>query len=197
MSSIWSLLNPLRTGFVKLAPSGKEIYGTVIKHGKVPKTISVRADYQYWNNKYMKYFHSSSTYLVHDEENYCVSGDKVVIKVCRPITNRKHYFVRNIVKAFPRTDFYKVARKPRDRRLDEEYKKLLKYFIRTELKNKFIKNRKQVADIKRNMKSKALTKAIQNLKKLEKIKAAKEAREAAREAKLQAASAAAETKVIA
>lgn len=131
--------------------------------------------------------------MVHDEENFCVSGDKVVIKACRPITNRKHYFIRNIVKAFPRTDIFRDTRKPKDRRLDEEYRKLLKYFIKTEMKNKFIKNRKQVADLKRGMKAKAMTKAIENIKRLDKIKAAKEAKEA----KLAAVAAAAEAKLAA
>ncbi len=48
----------------------------------------------------------SSKFLVHDEENFCRSGDKVVIKNCLPLSERKHYFVRNIVKPFPRNDFY-------------------------------------------------------------------------------------------
>ena len=42
MSSVWNLLNPLRTGFLRIAPSGKELYGTVIKHGRNPKTVTVR-----------------------------------------------------------------------------------------------------------------------------------------------------------
>ena len=43
------------------------------------------------------------------------------------------------------------------------------------MRHKFIKNRKQQADLKRNMKRKALTKAVQNLKRLERIKTPKTA----------------------
>ena len=35
---------------------------------------------------------------MHDEENFCKSGDKVVIRSCRKLTGRKHYYVRNIIK---------------------------------------------------------------------------------------------------
>lgn len=44
----------------------------------------------------------SSKFLVHDEEKFCVSGDKVVIRSCEPLSSRKHYYVRNIVKPFAR-----------------------------------------------------------------------------------------------
>ena len=41
MSSIWNLANPLRTGSIKLLPSGRELFGTVIKHGVSDKTVTV------------------------------------------------------------------------------------------------------------------------------------------------------------
>ncbi len=34
----------------------------------------------------------------HDEEEYCRTGDKVVIRSCHKISNSKSYFVRNIVR---------------------------------------------------------------------------------------------------
>ena len=36
--------------------------------------------------------------MVHDEENFCKSGDKVVIRQCRKLTQHKYYYVRNIIK---------------------------------------------------------------------------------------------------
>ena len=48
---------------------------------------------------------------MHDEENYCTTGDKVVIRRCAPITSNKHYYVRNIVIPQPREDFYKNPNK--------------------------------------------------------------------------------------
>ena len=41
MSTVWNLANTLRTGHLKLLCSGREFYGTVIKHGKMNKTVTV------------------------------------------------------------------------------------------------------------------------------------------------------------
>ena len=41
MSAIWNHLSPLRTGHVKLAPGSMELYGTVMRHGKMDKTVTV------------------------------------------------------------------------------------------------------------------------------------------------------------
>ena len=40
--NIWNLAHPQRTGNLRLAPHGKEIFGTVIRHGKMNKTVTVR-----------------------------------------------------------------------------------------------------------------------------------------------------------
>ena len=40
-SSIFNMSHPLRTGFIRLAPSGKELFGTVIRQGKMAKTVTV------------------------------------------------------------------------------------------------------------------------------------------------------------
>ena len=40
-SSIYNLRHPLRTGNIRLAPSGKEVFGTVIRDGKMNKTVTV------------------------------------------------------------------------------------------------------------------------------------------------------------
>ena len=50
------------------------------------KTISVRVDYTYYIKKFKGYNHRFSKFLVHDEENFAVSGDKVIIKKCKPLT---------------------------------------------------------------------------------------------------------------
>ena len=39
--NIWNFEHPLRTGYIRLAPSGKEIFGTVFRHGKMDKTVTV------------------------------------------------------------------------------------------------------------------------------------------------------------
>ena len=133
----------------------------------------MKVDFQFWNNKYRKYFHSSSKFLAHDEENFTITGDKVVIKACRPISARKHYYVRNVVKAFPRNDYYDELAKKKDEALDEEYKKLLNQYMRTDFKNAFIKTKRQEAELKSALKAKALSKAMQNIKRMEAQKAEK------------------------
>jgi ribosomal protein S17 len=77
----------------------------VVKHGLINKTVTVRVSAQNWNNKYKRYIHSHQNKLVHDELNYCTSGDKVIIKNCHKLSKQKAYYVKNIVKAFPRDEF--------------------------------------------------------------------------------------------
>ncbi len=42
MSSVFNFGNPLRNGHFKLLSSGRELFGTVIKHGLNPKTCTVK-----------------------------------------------------------------------------------------------------------------------------------------------------------
>lgn len=64
--SLWNVLAPASSGVVKLAGSGNELFGTVIKHGLINKTIAVRVSAQTWNNKYKRFEHSHKNKLVHD-----------------------------------------------------------------------------------------------------------------------------------
>jgi small subunit ribosomal protein S17 len=105
-SNIWNLSHPLRTGFIKLAPYGKELYGTVVKQGLNDKTVSVRISSYHWNYKVGFWVTKSKNLHCHDEENYCRTGDKVVIQSCRKMSPTKHYFVRNIVLAAGRQNLY-------------------------------------------------------------------------------------------
>ena len=41
-ANIYNLSHQLRTGFIRLAPSGKELFGTVIKQGLNANTVTVR-----------------------------------------------------------------------------------------------------------------------------------------------------------
>jgi len=42
----------------------------------------VKVDYRYWFPKFKQFKTKTSKYQVHDGENFCVIGDKVVIKQC-------------------------------------------------------------------------------------------------------------------
>jgi|Transcript_4785 small subunit ribosomal protein S17 len=78
------------------------MYGTIVKAGTNAKTVSVKVDRFHYNQKYKKLLSKTKVFRAHDEEDYCVVGDKVVIRLCRPISKTKSYYVRNIVKAMPR-----------------------------------------------------------------------------------------------
>lgn len=66
MSSLWNILAPAISGVVRLSGSGQELFGTVVKHGLINKTVTVRVSAQNWNNKYKRYIHSHQNKLVHD-----------------------------------------------------------------------------------------------------------------------------------
>ena len=85
---------------------GYEKYGTVIKSGYMKKTVTVRVFNFHRDEKYMKKRVHSSKFLVHDEEEICRIGDKVVIKGCLPVSSRKYYYIRNLIWMVPRQNFY-------------------------------------------------------------------------------------------
>ena len=105
-ANIWNLKHPLRTGFVKLAGGGLEKFGTVIRQGRMDKTVTVRTINYRWNFKVGFWLSRSRNLHCHDPENYCRIGDKVVIAKCRKIAKIKNYYVRNIVLATGRQNFY-------------------------------------------------------------------------------------------
>jgi hypothetical protein len=115
---------------------------------------------------YRRFFSRSSKFLVHDEEEFCKSGDKVVIRNMMPISKRKYYFVRNVVKAAPREDYYD-ERKEKNELLDKEYKRLFDTFWDKQKEKVVMKNKKEEVEAREDVKKKALLKAQQYVKKLE------------------------------
>ena len=57
---------------------------------------------RFWNRKYKKSLYSNKSKQVHDEHNYCVTGDRVIISNCNKMSNTKAYYVKTIVKPIPR-----------------------------------------------------------------------------------------------
>jgi hypothetical protein len=98
-----------------------------------------------------------------------VVGDKVVIKHCTPLSTLKHYYVRNIVKPFPRETYYEEneEKKVMSEALKSEYAKLYKDFLSKETKIADVKNKKEEVAIKSALKAKALTRAMVNVRKAE------------------------------
>lgn len=79
---LWNTIAPAETGRVKIMDSGKELYGTVIKHGVNDKTVTVRVSFRRFESKWKKMLYRHNNKQVHDEYNYCVTGDKIVIGAC-------------------------------------------------------------------------------------------------------------------
>ena len=105
MSNIWNFKDPLRCGRIKLARGGHEKYGTVIKSGFMKKTVTVRCDTSHEIMKYRKLITTRSNFQVHDEDEICKTADKVVIRICNPVSKLKHYYIRNIVWMVPRHNY--------------------------------------------------------------------------------------------
>lgn len=102
MTGVARLFNPFLTANFTLLPSGRELFGTVVKAGVNRKTVTVKVDRFYRDEKLKKLFNYPKKFQVHDEEGYCIVGDKVVIRQCRPISKLKYFYVRNVVLAVPR-----------------------------------------------------------------------------------------------
>lgn len=108
---------------------------------------------------YRKYYSRYSNYLVHDEETFCRVGDKVVIKCCGGnVSKMKHYYVRNVVKQFPRNDYY-IVNSENTIETKEEYHQLYRNFVDQELKKRLEKS-----GVEKEAKEKALLEAVENMK---------------------------------
>ncbi len=42
-------MNPFISRTFPLLSGGRELFGTVIKHGKMDKTVTVKCDFKHWN----------------------------------------------------------------------------------------------------------------------------------------------------
>jgi len=64
---------------------------------KMNKTASVCVERKYKHPKYEKRITRSTNFLVHDPENQCCEGDKVVIQESRPISKRKAWTLLKVI----------------------------------------------------------------------------------------------------
>lgn len=100
--NLWNTISLTQTGRIKLLDSGRQLFGTVVKHGVNDKTVTVRVSSRHFNHKYKKPQYNSKNKQVHDEHNYCVTGDKVIIANCNQLSPTKAYYIKSIVQPFPR-----------------------------------------------------------------------------------------------
>lgn len=62
------------------------------------KTISVLSFLKYKHKRYKKHLTKIQQFLVHDANNSCKLGDKILINSIRPISKLKHFSVFKILK---------------------------------------------------------------------------------------------------
>eukprot|EP01017_Pseudomicrothorax_dubius_P028321 TRINITY_DN3360_c0_g1_i1.p1 TRINITY_DN3360_c0_g1~~TRINITY_DN3360_c0_g1_i1.p1 ORF type:complete len:182 (+),score=43.47 TRINITY_DN3360_c0_g1_i1:35-580(+) len=167
MSFIWNLLDPTRKKIAPLAKSGREFLGTVISHGLTDKTVKVRVSFQHWNFKFARYLSRNSNFLVHDSENFCRTGDKVVIRLAiKKISKRKAYYVRNVFKAYPRQTFYESINKEKRELFEVEYRKALAHYYTTELRTRSFDTKMLELEAKKGLREKAKLRASENVKRI-------------------------------
>ena len=70
--------------------------GIVISN-KMQKTIVVSIEYRYKHRVYSKIVVKTKSYMAHDEENICNTGDKVLLEESRPISKKKRWVVKKIL----------------------------------------------------------------------------------------------------
>ena len=68
----------------------KQKIGIVISN-KMQKTIVVKIENRYQHLIYSKILIKTKKYVVHDEEEKCNIGDKVLVQECRPLSKRKRW----------------------------------------------------------------------------------------------------------
>ena len=69
----------------------------IVSSDKGDKTIIVTIHYHKIHPLYKKQYLVTKRYMVHDEKNEAVAGDKVSIMSCRPLSARKRYTLVKIV----------------------------------------------------------------------------------------------------
>lgn len=74
----------------------KERVGLVVSD-KMEKTVVVAVENRVTHPKYGKIVVQTKRYKVHDEENGCRVGDRVLIQETRPLSKTKRWTVANIL----------------------------------------------------------------------------------------------------
>lgn len=70
----------------------------VVVSDKADKTIVVRVDRIVRHKLYKRYIRRKTNFMAHDETNDCKIGDTVEIVESRPLSARKRWRVRRVVK---------------------------------------------------------------------------------------------------
>lgn len=71
--------------------------GSVVSN-RMEKSIVVRVERKVRHKLYGKYIKQSVKYLADDPENSCNVGDIVLIEECRPLSKKKRWRLRDIIR---------------------------------------------------------------------------------------------------
>ena len=74
----------------------KELVGVVVSN-KMDKTAVVTVDRRVQHAKYRKFLTRRQRYKVHDEQNQCEIGDRVLIAECRPLSRDKRWRLSRVL----------------------------------------------------------------------------------------------------
>ncbi len=70
----------------------------VVTSDKMDKSVVVRVDRIVLHEMYKRYVRRSKKFMAHDEENACRVGDTVEIVESRPLSSKKRWRVRRVVR---------------------------------------------------------------------------------------------------
>lgn len=70
----------------------------IVASDKMDKSVTVRVDRTVQHPMYKKYIRRSTKFMAHDEANDCRVGDTVEIVESRPLSSRKRWRVRRVLR---------------------------------------------------------------------------------------------------
>jgi small subunit ribosomal protein S17 len=69
----------------------------VVVSAAMDKTVVVVIKRRFKHQRYHKYIQRSKRFMVHDEENTCREGDRVLIAESRPLSRNKRWRLREVI----------------------------------------------------------------------------------------------------
>lgn len=82
----------------------------IVLSDKMQKSIVVAIEYRYKHKIYSKIIIKTKRYLAHDELNLCKLGDEVLLEISRPLSKKKRWIVKDIIKKAPMLESVIVER---------------------------------------------------------------------------------------
>ena len=70
----------------------------IVTSNKMDKSVTVRVDRIVKHQRYGRFIKRSAKFMAHDETNDCHEGDQVEIVETRPLSSRKRWRVRRVLR---------------------------------------------------------------------------------------------------